>query len=285
MPPLGARARLRSKIHARTEAAAGDAEVTRARQLLADRGISEDDAYAFVRDLDAGSPELERELKAQVEKSDKPLYRDLHQLFRSQHKKETEERKQSMGEPAEEIVDEFADEEESEGEERVRLFEEDLQKMSPPRSRFQHEFHDLAKPALLPHIYGKDQYARSHVRILDKLDTDVLPAMILLYIRRRGGKTDGAARLAAACGNNFPDGKKILLMAQTRNISRALLVLVKKYFRQLPGADARVVKDTADEFWVFPRSVDPDQARLADNWINTAPINRFKTCAGNLSGK
>jgi hypothetical protein len=102
------------------------------------------------------------------------------------------------------------------GKERLKQFRQLVQSHEPPRSSFQQIFHDICEVPLLPFIYGKKEFNRCYTSILDELDRDCLTIMVLLYFFRRGGKTDGASRCAAALLYVAPDGVKCLACAQVR---------------------------------------------------------------------
>jgi len=258
------------------------------RQALRDRGIDPDTALRLVSDLvqdekkqHKKSPLL-HEIKKRVSHSEqKELFADLLAKSRKEEQQEAEERLPPG--PNEVLLSDPRANEMSAGEERRRQLEQVLQDQKPPRSIFQEQFHDECIPAILPHIYGAAEFNRSYATILESLDRDVLPIMILLHLYRRGGKTDGAGRLAAACGDIIPDGKTIICLAQTLEMAQIFLGVVKSFFMQSPNAQQRIIKNTASEFHVIPRHINVEHAKSSGK--ASTIVNKFRACAGTLRSK
>jgi hypothetical protein len=161
-----------------------------------------------------------------------------------------------------------------------------LQIMKPARSYPQERMHNYCIPSLLPFIMGKRAFNRNYIRELERLDRDTLAILNLFLLYRRGGKTDGAARLAAMLLDIAPDCIKCLVMAQTREMSRAFLKITRDYFVQITGSEDRIVRETADSLAVLPRGIDPVALRLklGGKIIKYKHVNLLEACASTLKG-
>lgn len=117
------------------------------------------------------------------------------------------------------------------------------------RSESQKEFHKSFIDAVLPHIYGPEDFGKYRERILKERNVDNHQSEILVCCPRRFGKTTSVSMFIAALLYVVPD-TWISCFSTGQRASTTLLDQAAKFLLTLPGSKDRILKKNSEQLFV-----------------------------------
>lgn len=117
------------------------------------------------------------------------------------------------------------------------------------RSDSQKEFHKSFIDAVLPHIYGQEQFEKFRERILTERGVTNHQSEILVCCPRRFGKTTSVSMFIAALLYVVPDSW-ISCFSTGQRASTTLLDQAAKFLFTLPKAKDRILKKNGEQLFV-----------------------------------
>jgi hypothetical protein len=164
------------------------------------------------------------------------------------------------------------------GDVRYRKMQELLNNMGNGlvRSEDQVVFHNGFTTAVLPHVYGDDWEANC-VRVMEELKIDKIDYEVMVMSPRRWGKTYSIAMFVLALALSVP-GIRICIFSTGSRASGSLVNIMKMFMKNIPGAEARICKSSAEELYIAIAPCGGPQssaAKSAQNARTTSVIMSF----------